>query len=255
MSYDSVSTTATGAQTLDLTKFPNEGVAAVEIYGTFGTLAFKFQASYDGTNFVPLLAIDNSTGLPVTGATSITPTDNTATSWTIPNAANIVTIRLNVTGLVSVTSLTAKSFGAATTDGLPLAVATATSGSFGSVTSTGSILSSSATGGIGYTTGAGGTVTQGTNRTTAVVLNTVCGNIVLFSAAGSATPFTFQLTNSAIAAGDVVTINQKSGTDKYTTQVVTGVAAGSCQITLANASGTTTEQPVFNFQVHKGVAA
>lgn len=122
-------------------------------------------------------------------------------------------------------------------------------------TSAGSILSASATLGVGYKTGAGGTVTQITSRTTGVTLNKVCGNIVLFSAAGSATPFSFTLTNSAIAAGDVVDISQKSGTDLYTTQVVTAVAAGSCQITLANASGTTTEQPVFNFAVIKAVAA
>ncbi len=117
------------------------------------------------------------------------------------------------------------------------------------------LLSSSATKGVGYATGAGGTVTQLTGRTTSVILNNVSGNIVLFSAAGSATPFSFTLTNSAIAAGDTVILNQKSGTDKYTTQVVTAVAAGSCVITLANASGTTTEQPVFNFNVIKGVAA
>lgn len=122
-------------------------------------------------------------------------------------------------------------------------------------TSGGSIKSASPTAGVGYATGAGGTVTQATSRTTGVTLNTVCGNIVLVSAAGSATPFSFTLTNSAIAAGDVVLLSQKSGTDKYTTQVVTNVAAGSCQITLANASGTTTEQPVFNFVVIKGVAA
>lgn len=124
-----------------------------------------------------------------------------------------------------------------------------------SVASTGKVTSSSPTAGIGYATGAGGTVTQGTSRTTGVTLNTVSGNIVLVSAAGSATPFSFTLTNSAIAAGDTVILSQKSGTDKYTTQVVTAVAAGSCQITLANASGTTTEQPVFNFTVIKGVAA
>lgn len=120
---------------------------------------------------------------------------------------------------------------------------------------TGLLTSSSPTAGIGYATGAGGTVTQGSSRTTTVVLNTICGNIVLFSAAGSATPFSFTMTNSAIAVGDVVVISQKSGTDKYTTQVVTATGAGSCQITLANASGTTTEQPVFNFVVIKAVAA
>lgn len=111
------------------------------------------------------------------------------------------------------------------------------------------------TSGIGYATGAGGTVTQITSRTTGVTLNTVSGNIVLVSAAGSATPFSVTLTNSAIAAGDTVILSQKSGTDKYTTQVVTAVAAGSCQITLANAAGATVEQPVFNFNVIKGVAA
>ncbi len=111
------------------------------------------------------------------------------------------------------------------------------------------------TAGIGYATGAGGTVTQASSRTTGVTINTVTGNIVLVSAAGSATPFSFTVTNSAVAAGDTIIVNQKSGTDKYTTQVVTAVAAGSFQLTLANASGTTTEQPVFNFNVIKGVAA
>ncbi len=122
-----------------------------------------------------------------------------------------------------------------------------------SLAATGAI-TSSGTAGIGYATGAGGTVTQITSRTTSVTLNKTSGNIVLFSAAGSATPFSFTLTNSTIAAGDTVIVNQKSGTDLYTTQVVTAVGAGSCQITLANASGTTTEQPVFNFNVIKGVA-
>ncbi len=111
------------------------------------------------------------------------------------------------------------------------------------------------TAGIGYATGAGGTVTQASSRTTGVTINTVTGNIVLVSAAGSPTPFSFTVTNSAVAAGDTIIVNQKSGTDKYTTQVVTAVAAGSFQLTLANASGTTTEQPVFNFNVIKGVAA
>jgi hypothetical protein len=97
----------------------------------------------------------------------------------------------------------------------------------------------------------GSSVTQATGRTTGVTLNASCGSITLVSAAGSATPFSFTLTNSYIAATDVVLLSQKSGTDKYTTQVVTAVAAGSCQITLANASGTTTEQPVFNFVVVK----
>lgn len=123
----------------------------------------------------------------------------------------------------------------------------------GTVEATSSIQSTG--GGIGYATGAGGAVTQGTSRTTTVVCNAVCGAITLVSAAGSATPFSFTVTNSTVAATDTIHLSQKSGTDIYTTQVVSAVGAGSFRITLANASGTTTEQPVFNFAVIKAVAA
>jgi hypothetical protein len=118
----------------------------------------------------------------------------------------------------------------------------------------GSITSSSASGGIGYMTGAGGTVTQATSRTTGVTLNTVTGAITLVSAAGSATYQSFTVTNSSVVATDIIQLSQKSGTDKYIL-LVTAVAAGSFQITYATTGGTTTEQPVFNFAVIKGVTA
>lgn len=109
-------------------------------------------------------------------------------------------------------------------------------------------------GGLGYTTGSGGTVTQGTSRTTGVTLNKTNGAITLFSAAGSTTFQSFTVTNSTVAATDVIHVVQKSGTDKYAIWV-TAVAAGSFQITFATLSGTTTEQPVFNFAVLKAVTA
>ena len=124
---------------------------------------------------------------------------------------------------------------------------------FTNITATGSILSSG-TAGVGYTTGAGGAVTQGTSRTTGVTLNAPTGAITLVSAAGSATPASFTLTNSAIAATDAIVVNQKSGTDLYEI-FVTAVAAGSCKITSFTTGGTTTEQPVFNFAVIKGAAS
>ena len=124
----------------------------------------------------------------------------------------------------------------------------------GNVAATTSILSTGGTSGVGYATGAGGAVTQLTSRTTGVTLNKVSGAITLVSAAGSAAYQTFTVTNSAVAATDVVIVNQKSGTDKYIT-MVTAVAAGSFQITFATTGGTTTEQPVFNFAVIKAVAA
>jgi hypothetical protein len=122
-----------------------------------------------------------------------------------------------------------------------------------SLTTSGTIVSTG-TAGVGYATGAGGTVTQGSSRTTGVTLNKTSGAITLFSAAGSATAATFTVTNNTVAATDVIILNQKSGTDLYDL-MVTAVAAGSFNITFRTTGGTTTEQPVFNFAVIKGVTA
>jgi len=122
-----------------------------------------------------------------------------------------------------------------------------------SLTATGTIVSTG-TAGVGYATGAGGAVTQITSRTTGVTLNKTAGAITLVSAAGSATAATFTVTNSTVAATDVIILNQKSGTDLYDL-MVTAVAAGSFNFTFRTTGGTTTETPVFNFAVIKAVAA
>lgn len=109
-------------------------------------------------------------------------------------------------------------------------------------------------GGLGYTTGSGGAVTQATSRTTGVTLNKTNGAITLVSAAGSTTYQTFTVTNSTVAATDTIIINQKSGTDLYEI-LITAVAAGSFNVSFRTTGGTTTEQPVFNFAVIKAVAA
>lgn len=108
------------------------------------------------------------------------------------------------------------------------------------------------TAGVGYSSG--GAVTQITSRTTGVTLNTNSGAVTLVSAAGSTTPASFTVTNSKVAATDVIVLNQKSGTDLYSLSV-SAVAAGSFQVTFNTKSGTTTEQPVFNFAVLKGAAS
>lgn len=104
---------------------------------------------------------------------------------------------------------------------------------------------------VGYGVGAGGTVTQGTSRTTGVTLDKQNGDITLFSAAGSASWQTFTVTNSKVSATDTIIVNQKSGTDKYMIHV-TAVSAGSFALTFATTGGTTVEQPVFHFAVLKG---
>lgn len=122
-----------------------------------------------------------------------------------------------------------------------------------SLTATGTIVSTG-TAGVGYATGAGGAVTQITSRTTGVTLNKTTGAITLFSAAGTTTAATFTVTNSTVAATDVIILNQKSGTDLYDL-MVTAVAAGSFNLTFRTTGGTTTETPVLNFAVIKAVAA
>ena len=121
------------------------------------------------------------------------------------------------------------------------------------IDSSGNVLVTGA-GGLGYGTGSGGTVTQATSRTTGVTLNKTNGAITLVSAAGLATFQSFTVTNSTVAATDVVHVTQKSGTDLY--QIfVTATAAGSFRITFATTGGITVEQPVFNFAVIKAVTA
>ena len=109
-------------------------------------------------------------------------------------------------------------------------------------------------GSLGYGTGSGGVVTQGTSRTTGVTLSKPTGAITMFSAAGSATAATFTVTNTLVAATDTIILNQKSGTNLYVL-LVTAVAAGSFNITFYTTGGTATDAPVINFSLIKGVTA
>lgn len=111
-----------------------------------------------------------------------------------------------------------------------------------------------AKGSLGYATGTGGAVTQGTSRTTAVTLNNICGAVTLFTAAGSATAATFTVNNTTVAATDTVIVCAKSGTNIYLTWV-TAVAANSFNITFQTTGGTSSDAPVFNFAVIKAVAS
>lgn len=105
------------------------------------------------------------------------------------------------------------------------------------VTGTGSITSNSATAGIGYRTGAGGTVTQLTDKTTTVTLNTVAGEITTTNGiiAGGAN-VTFTLNNSAIANTDVMIINQTSAGNIGDYQFFPRCNSGSATITITNRS-------------------
>lgn len=109
-------------------------------------------------------------------------------------------------------------------------------------------------GGLGYGTGSGGTIGQTGSRTTGVTLNKANGSITLFSAPNSTTFRTFTVTNSTVAATDVIVLSQRSGVDRQQL-LVTNVAAGSFDIAHATTTGTTTEAPIINFAVIKAVTS
>jgi hypothetical protein len=121
------------------------------------------------------------------------------------------------------------------------------------IDSAGNVLVTSAAG-LGYGTGAGGTVTQATSRTTGVTLSKPTGAITMFSAAGSIVAATFTVTNTLVAATDTIILNQKSGTNLYVL-LVTAVAAGSFNITFYTTGGIATDAPEINFSLIKGVTA
>lgn len=129
----------------------------------------------------------------------------------------------------------------------------------GNVSAAGFVRSAAASGGVGYATGAGGTVTQATSKSTGVTIDKICGEIVMNNAQlNRGTAVSFTLTNSAIAATDVVVVNIKSAATANAYSVdVTAVAAGSCRIQLHNfTSGTDlSEAVVLSFAVIKAVAA
>ena len=197
------------------------------------------------------------TGSPITTSGNITILNTGVTRLTAGSGISLSGSNGNVTISTSVGSGTVTSVGltssSLTVSGSPIVAAGTFVVDLPSTIAVGNITANS-TGGIGYATGAGGTITQITSRTTGVTINKTTGAITLVSAAGSGTFATFTVTNSTVAATDVVIVNQKSGTDKY--QIfVTAITAGSFDITFATTGGTTTEQPVFNFAVIKGVTS
>jgi hypothetical protein len=110
-------------------------------------------------------------------------------------------------------------------------------------------------GGLGYGTGSGGTVTQITSRTTAVTLNKTNGSITMFNAAGSAAWNAFTVNNSTVTANDTVILTIRSGaTNTYLLQPAS-ITNGNFSILFATTGGTASDAPVINFAVIKAVTS
>ena len=128
----------------------------------------------------------------------------------------------------------------------------------GDATITGNVLGAlvRASSGIGYPTGAGvgGTVTQATSKSTGVTLSKPTGQITMNGASlNGGTVVSFVLTNSYIAATDVLALNHLSGgtIGAYTINAQCG--AGSATINIRNnTGGSLSEALVLQFALIKG---
>lgn len=104
---------------------------------------------------------------------------------------------------------------------------------------------------LGYTAAAQGTVTQATDKSTAVTLNKPAGRITMNAAAlAAATNVSFTLNNSYISSNDVLIVTLSGGIATAGTYNcwVNSMSAGSCSITLRNISaGSLSEAVIINF--------
>lgn len=122
----------------------------------------------------------------------------------------------------------------------------------GTGSATGALRCTSVTG-LGYGTGAGGTVTQATSKATGVTLNTACGDITMNGAAlAAATTVSFTLTNSNIASTDLLVINHISAGTLGAYTFSPRCASGSATIAVRNVTaGSLSEAIVIRFGLYK----
>jgi hypothetical protein len=256
------------------------GVGSIELGNATDTTISRVSAgriAVEGVNVVTVSSTDTLTNKTLTSPTLTSPILGTPASGTLTNCTNLP-VSTGVSGFgtgvadflatpssanlaTAVTDETGSGalvFATSPTLATPvIGVATGTS-----LAVTGALTSSStavAGAGIGYATGAGGTVTQATSKSTGVTLNKTCGKITMNNASlAHDTIVTFTLTNSTIAASDVLILNHANNGTAGGYQLNAQCAAGSADINVRNAnptSGALAEAIVLAFVVIKAVTS
>jgi len=197
------------------------------------------------TMTTPTLGVASATSIAIGGGTALTTSNQTGTgSLVLATSPTITTPTITnptvTTGSFTSPALTTPTIGVAT--GTSLAVT--------------GLLKSSGTAGIGYATGAGGTVGTGAWGGS-VTLDKICGKISMSSTAFAAnTSYHVTVNNSTVVDGDVVIVNLVSGatvSDQYQFQVA-DTTTGSFKIVMRSYN-TYTDALVFRIAVIKGVEA
>lgn len=234
----------------------------IDIGAMTGTGAYAIRTSGGKVEYGDLVSVTGesslgASGLPITfGRTGSIGTlyvgDATGRTFQIvARAASVNYVYMSILDSVNAISFPMTTDATTTSDGSARFAGGISVASSKSIIGGGKILSLGATHGIGYGTGAGGTVTQITSRTTGVTLNKVTGRIALFTAAGSATPTTFTVTCSACSETDTVIVTDWSGAAN--TYIWKAKAAnGSFDITFWTTGGTTSDAPGIHFNIIKG---
>lgn len=223
----------------------------VTIVKTGLSYVFGFDITALRASLDPIYLVTTLTNIILSGATSGTVTVKAPSIA----GANIITLPAatdTLVGKATTDTLTNKTLTSPILTTPDIGVASGTS-----LAATGSITSSGAAG-IGYATGAGGTITQATSKATAVTLNKTTGLITMNAAALAAgTIVSFVLTNSAIAATDQIIVTHESGgtTGAYTVNGrATGAGAGAIDVR-NNTAGSLSEAVVLRFSIIKSVSA
>ena len=238
--------------------FNNTPTLITPILGTVNSGNISACTSTSMVLVTPILGVPNSgtltncTGLPVgTGVSGLGA--NVATFLATPSSANLAAALTDETGtgasvFANTPTLVTPAIGAATGTSLTLT-------SF--VSTPGNITNNGGTGRIGYATGAGGSVTQLTSKSTGVTLSKQSGQITMDGAAlAASTTVSFTLTNTILQSTDVLILNH-AGTGTAGAYLLNAqVVGGSASINVRNVTlGSLSEAIVIAFIIISGAVS
>lgn len=232
---------------------PSQLVAQSDIQATGS--GKRFQADFSNATVANRFMFQTSTANNSTIVAAAPNGTSTVAGWQARNnsdVANASTFTLNIDSTQALLSSAQNGTGSY----LPINIATSGSNAL-NVATDGTF--TSVRGAIGYGTGAGGTVTQATSKSTAVTLNKPSGQITMHNAALAAgASVTFLVNNSFAGSIDGIVLNQVAGYANFNSYDIKAEAtfAGGFYITVKNIFGSSlSEALIISFKVIKGANA